>query len=147
METLIDGYRVYLASNFALYLKTHGAHWNVTGMFFPQLHELFQKQYEDLWETTDTIAENIRKLDMFAPASLGEYKNLSVVDDQDGVLAPKAYIDRLLKDHERMLVLIQKVFDLAEAENRQADMNFLAERLDMHGKHRWFLRSLLHSVG
>ena len=146
MNNLIDGYKVYLASNFALYLKTHNAHFNVTGMFFPQLHELFKEQYEDLFGAYDTIGENIRKLDAFTPASLGEYRKLSVIDDQDGVLSAKDYVDRLLKDHERIMVLINMVFKLAEADNRQADMNFFADRLDVHGKHRWMLKTLLHSV-
>ena len=59
MNTLIDGYKVLLASNFTLYLKTQYAHWNVTGMFFTQLHELFGNQYQELWEATDSIAENM----------------------------------------------------------------------------------------
>lgn len=147
MNNLIDAYKAYLASNFALYLKTHNAHFNVTGMFFPQLHDLFKDQYEDLWAAYDRIGENIRKLDVFTPASLGEYSKLSVIDDQDGVLSAKDYVERLLKDHERMMVLINIAFKLAEADNRQADMNFFADRLDVHGKHRWMLKTLLNSVG
>jgi starvation-inducible DNA-binding protein len=147
MNNLLDAYKVYLASNFSLYLKTHNAHFNVTGMFFPQLHQLFKDQYEDLWDAYDTIGENIRKLDAFTPASLGEYKNLSVIDDQDGVLSAKEYVERLFKDHERIMVLLNMIFKLAEADNRQADMNFFADRLDVHAKHRWMLKTLLHSVG
>jgi starvation-inducible DNA-binding protein len=147
MNNLIDGYKVFLASNFTLYLKTHNAHFNVTGMHFPQLHALFKDQYEDLWETFDTIGENLRKLDVFTPASLAEFTRLSIINDQDGVIATADWIDRLYKDHERMIVLLTKVFSLAEESNRQADMNFIAERLDMHGKHRWMLKTLLTNVG
>ena len=146
MNNLIDAYKVYMASNFALYLKTHNAHFNVTGMFFPQLHALFKDQYEDLLAAFDEIGENIRKLDAFAPASLGEYRKLSIIDDLDGVQNAKNYIERLLLDHERMIVVIDKVFSLAEADNKQAQMNFLADRLDMHAKHRWMLKTLLNSV-
>jgi len=146
MNNLIDGYKVYLASDFALYLKTHNAHFNVTGMFFPQLHTLFKEQYEDLWDAFDAIGENIRKLDVFTPCGLGEYKRLSIVDDINGVLDAKGYVERLMLDHERMMVIIDKVFTLAESENKQADMNFLADRLDKHSKHRWMLKTLLSGV-
>lgn len=146
MNTLIDAYKIYLASNFALYLKTHNAHFNVTGMFFPQLHDLFKEQYEDLWDAYDSIGENIRKLDSFTPASLGEYAMLSVVEDQTSVLSAKSYVERLMLDHERMMSLIDKVFALAEADNKQDHMDFLAGRLDQHSKHRWMLKTLLTSV-
>lgn len=144
--TLVEAYKVYLASNFALYLKTHNAHLNVTGMFFPQLHQLFKEQYEDLHAAFDEIGENIRKLDAFAPAGLEEYLRLSVIDDLKGVLDAKGYIERLLMDHERMIALIDKVFALAEAENKQAQMDFLSSRLDQHAKHRWMLRTLLNPL-
>jgi starvation-inducible DNA-binding protein len=146
MNTLVDAYKVYLSTNFSLYVKTHGAHFNVTGMFFPQLHELFQNQYEDLIEAHDSIGENIRKLDAFTPASLGEYRKLSAVDDQEGVTSATDYVERLLMDHERIIAIIRIVFNLAAAEDRQDHMNFLADRLDKHGKHRWMLKTLLSSV-
>lgn len=143
MNKLINGYKVYLASNFALYLKTHNAHWNVTGMWFTQLHELFGTQYEELWTATDAIAENIRKLDAAAPGSLAEFERRSVVADLVGVKTAEEYIQLLLADHERMILLINRVFALAAAEHLQDHMDFLAGRLDAHSKHRWFLRSLL----
>jgi starvation-inducible DNA-binding protein len=146
MNNLIDAYKVYLASNFALYLKTHGCHFNVTGMFFQPLHKLFEEQYEDLWKAHDAIGENIRKLDMFTPAGLAEYAKFSLIDDSEGVLSDRDYIDRLFMDHERMIILIYKVFEFAEAKKLQDHMNFLAERLDKHGKHRWMLKTMLHAV-
>lgn len=146
MNNIIEAYKVYVASNFALYLKTHGAHFNVSGPNFPQLHTLFQSQYEDLWQAYDAIGENIRKLDAFTPAGLKDYAKLSVIDDVNGILSADGYIDRLLMDHERMLVLIHKVFDFAEEQNLQDHMNFLAERLDKHSKHRWMLKTMLHPV-
>lgn len=146
MTTLIDAYKVYLASNFALYVKTHGAHFNVTGMFFPQLHKLFKDQYEDLWDAHDSIGENIRKLDAFAPASLGEYIKLSAIDDTNGVMSAKGYVERLMLDHERMIAVIHEVFHLAEEQDMQGHMNFLADRIDHHAKMRWMLKTLLHSI-
>ena len=141
---LVDGMKVFLASNFTLYLKTHGAHWNVTGMFFQSLHALFQEQYEDLQEQTDTIAEKIRELDHFAPASLAEYQRTSIVDDFEGVLDAKGYLERLLMDNERMIIFLNKLFVIAEGANNQAIMNYIAERLDQHAKNRWKLRTSLN---
>jgi starvation-inducible DNA-binding protein len=140
---LVDGMKVFLASNFTLYLKTHGAHWNVTGMFFQSLHALFEEQYTDLQENIDTIAEKIRELDHFAPASLQEYQNNSIIDDQIGVLDAKGYLERLMMDNERMIMF--KLFGIAEAANNQAIMNYIAERLDQHAKNRWKLRTSLNA--
>lgn len=146
MNNLVDGYKVFLASNFTLYLKTHNAHFNVTGMFFPQLHDLFKVQYDDMWLAFDQIGENIRKLDAFTPATLNDFRKFSVVDDFDSVLGVKEYVERLFMDHERMIILLDKIFKLAEGENKQADMDFIAGRIDMHSKHRWMLKTLLNGV-
>jgi starvation-inducible DNA-binding protein len=142
---LVDGMKVFLASNFTLYLKTHGAHWNVTGMFFYSLHKLLQKQYEDLQANIDTIGEKIRELDTFAPASLAAYQKTSVIDDFDGVMDAKGYVERLMQDNERMIMFLNKLFVIAEAENNQAIMNYIAERLDAHAKNRWMLRTSLNA--
>lgn len=144
---LVDGLKVFLATNFSLYLKTHNAHWNVTGMFFPQLHSLFGDQYQDLFDQVDIIAEKIRELDAFAPGSLAEYRALSLVDDLEGVLDAKGYVERLLKDHERMIIFLNKLFVIAESVNNQAIMNYIAERLDSHAKTRWQLRTIINPVG
>ena len=142
---LVDGMKVFLASNFTLYLKTHGAHLNVTGMFFQSLHALFEEQYTDLQEQTDAIAEKIRELDHFAPASLAAYQKTSVIDDFDGVMDAKGYLERLLQDNERMLMFLDKLFAIAQTENNQAIMNYIAERLDQHAKNRWKLRTSLNA--
>lgn len=145
MNNLIDGLRVLLASNFALYLKTHAAHWNVKGMFFQQFHDMFGEQYQSLWEQTDVIAEKIRMLDadvMLGPQEIG---SLSVIDSQQQLQDAAGYCRTLLHDHERMIMLLNKVFSLAEAENNQAVMNYLADRLDAHAKVRWFLKATTKS--
>jgi starvation-inducible DNA-binding protein len=143
MNRLIDGLKVLLASNFVLYLKTHSAHWNITGMFFYEYHKLFEQQYEDLWENVDTIAEKIRELDSFVTLTPQEQLSLSIVSSDQPVLDSKAYVLQLMQDHERMIFLLNKIFVLAEAENNQAIMNYLAERLDAHAKMRWFLKASL----
>jgi starvation-inducible DNA-binding protein len=143
---LIDGMKVFLASNFTLYLKTHNAHFNVTGMFFAELHKLFQKQYEDLWENFDTIAEKIRQLDAFVPASQNDFLRLSLIKEFDGVTDARGYVERLMLDHERMIVFLNRLFKIAEAAGDQAVMNYIAERLDAHGKMRWMLRTTINPV-
>ena len=144
MDTLVNGYKIYIASNFTLYVKTHGVHFNVTGPLFPQLHELFKNQYEDLWNAHDLIGENIRKLDAFTPSGLLLYSKSSIIDDLETIMPAEKYIERLFMDHERMIVLINKVFHLAEAEDRQDHMNFCADRLNAHNKHRWMLKTLIN---
>lgn len=146
MQTLVDGYKVLIASNFALYMKTHQAHFNVTGMFFPMLHEFFKEQYEELWSAHDNIGENMRKLDAFAPQSFGLYSKYTMIDDCDVVLDASGYLSRLLQDHDRMIALLNKIFKLAETENRQDHMDFIAGRLDAHSKIRWMIKSTLESV-
>jgi len=143
---LVDGMKVFLASDFTLYLKTHEAHFNVTGMFFPELHKLFQKQYEDLWENFDTIAEKIRELDHFVPLNMRSFGTLSIIDEFDTVLDAQGMIERLMLDHERMTIFLNKLFKIASAADNQAIMNYIADRLDAHAKMRWMLRTMLNPV-
>ena len=141
MKTLIDGLRVLLASNFVLYLKLHAAHWNVKGMFFLELHKLFEDQYNDLWNNVDTIAEKIRQLDATVTITPQEQMTLSMIDSDQAIQDPKEYVLTFIADHDKMIFLLNKVFKLAEAENNQAVMNYLADRLDAHAKMRWFLKA------
>lgn len=143
MNNLVDGLRVLLATNFVLYLKTHSAHWNVKGMFFKELHELFGDQYESIWENVDVIAEKIRMLDSDVTLTPQEQISLSVIDPAQPIQDGVGYCKMLLNDHNRMIMLLNKVFSLAEAENNQAVMNYLADRLDAHAKMRWFLKATI----
>lgn len=144
---LADALKILLATNFVLYLKTHSAHWNVKGMFFKQFHDMFGEQYSSLWEQNDTIAEKIRMLDCDVILGPSELVNLSVIDPSQGLLDAAGYCTVLLSDHERMIMLLNKVFAIAQAENSQAVMNYLADRMDQHAKIRWFLRATLNSTG
>lgn len=141
MKTLLDGLRVLLATNFILYLKMHAAHWNVKGMFFFELHKLFEDQYNDLWSNVDTIAEKIRELDATVTLTPQEQMSLSMIDGDQPILDGKEYVLEFIRDHEKMIFLLNKVFELAENENNQAVMNYLADRLDAHAKMRWFLKA------
>lgn len=141
MNCLADGLKILLASNFVFYTKMHAAHWNVTGMFFFELHKLFEDQYNDLWENVDTIAEKIRELDVKITITPQEQLTLSLISPDQTVFDAKTYVSVFVQDHEKMIFLLNKIFKLAEAANNQAIMNYLAERLDAHAKMRWFLKA------
>lgn len=141
MKDLIVALKILFASNFVLYLKTHGAHVNVTGMFFPQLHELFGSQYEDLQEQIDTIAEKIRQLDEFAPMSMTEIAQQSAIEDFAGTADSRGYLSMLEADQEKMLVILHRAFELADRVDQDGIANYLQDRMDRHGKNRWQLRA------
>jgi starvation-inducible DNA-binding protein len=143
MKDLIVALKILFASNFVLYLKTHGAHVNVTGMFFPQLHELFGGQYEDLQDQIDTIAEKIRQLDEFAPMSMTEIQQQSAIDDFSGAADARSYLSMLEADQEKMLVILHRAFELADRMDQDGISNYLQDRMDRHGKNRWQLRATL----
>lgn len=146
MDNLVDGLRVLLASNFVLYLKTHAAHWNVKGMFFHELHKMFGEQYQDLWENVDEIAERIRQLDADVTLTPQDQMSLSVIEPAQNIQDATGYVRTLMNDHNRMIVLLNKVFKIAEADDNQAVMNYLADRLDAHSKMRWFLKATIDRV-
>ena len=138
--------KIYYASNFQLYLKTHTAHFNVTGMFFQSLHALLNDQYEDLQSHIDTIGEKIRMLDHFVPTGLDWLAEHGVFDEFNNTLSSQEYIEELYKDQDKMTILLNKIFDAANSENNQAIANYIAERLDRHAKNRWMLRTSLNPV-
>jgi len=147
MNNLVDGLRVLLASNFVLYLKTQAAHWNVRGMFFPELHKMFGDQYEDMWNNVDVIAEKIRQLDHDVTLTPQEQISLSIIDPSQQIHDGAGYVITLLNDHEKMLFLLNKIFAIAETCKNQAVMDYLAERMDQHSKMRWFLKATSERVG
>ena len=143
---LIQALTVYLNSNFVLYTKTHSYHWMVTGPLFHELHVLFEGQYTDLWENVDTIAEKIRQLDGRVRITPDSQKSLSIIDPSVELMEELGYVEQLYRDHNRMIVLLNKIFDVAESADDQAVMNYIAERLDFHKKTRWFLKATLEKM-
>jgi starvation-inducible DNA-binding protein len=108
-----------------------------------ELHKLFEDQYNDLWNNVDTIAEKVRQLDQPVAITPETQTALSIINPAVEIMDELGYVERLYMDHNRMLVLLNKVFDVAESVDDQAVMNYIAERLDWHHKQRWFLRSML----
>ena len=134
----------YLADSYYLYFKTHAFHWNVTGPHFYSLHKLFDDQYTSLFERLDDIAERIRALDCFVPASIAQFQSFSVLQDApSSVLTEEDMISVLLKDHESVIErLRQWIVELGEL-NDVASQDFLTGCLADHEKMAWMLRAYL----
>lgn len=132
-----------LADTYTLYLKTHNFHWNVTGPMFQTLHALFMEQYTEMWTATDTIAERIRALDEIAPGSYSEFGKLTSIQEAKGVPPAREMIAQLLEGHEAVTRTARAAVPAAEKANDEASMDLLTQRLQLHEKTAWMLRSLL----
>ena len=140
---IAEGLSRVLADTYTLYLTTHNFHWNVTGPMFNTLHAMFMAQYTELWNAVDPIAERIRALGHPAPGSYAQYGKLSSIADAP-VDPPKALeMVRILVDgHEGVARTARQVFPLAEKASDQPTADLLTQRLDIHEKTAWMLRSL-----
>jgi starvation-inducible DNA-binding protein len=133
-----------LADTYTLYLTTHNFHWNVTGPMFNTLHQMFMQQYTELWNAADPIAERIRALGHWAPGSYAHFNSLGSVADAPANPPKAAEMIRILhRGHETVARTARQVFPLAEAANDQPTADLLTQRLDVHEKAAWMLRSLL----
>ena len=140
---IADGLSRLLADTYTLYLKTHFYHWNVTGPMFNTLHLMFETQYTELALAVDAIAERIRSLGFPAPGSYGSYAKLSSIDEDDGVPDAEAMIASLVKGQEAVARTARGVFPAAEAGADEATADLLTQRLQVHEKTAWMLRSML----
>jgi len=142
-ETYIAALKATFASEFSFYLKAQGFHWNVEGQDFAQYHELFATIYSEVYGSIDTFAEELRALDVYAPASLTGLSVLTKIADENAILDLRSMANELYKDSETMAQLFKDCFTLAEANVDHGCSNFLADRQDAHKKHCWMLRSSL----
>lgn len=142
MDELIQEMKVTLASSFAFYLKAHGFHWNVEGPNFPQYHEFLGNLYEEIFGAIDPIAEHLRTLGAYAPASFLRYKELSIVKDEINIPADMAMMNKLTVDNSDIILQLTKTQSLAEQNKKMGLANFLQDRIDAHEKHGWMLRSI-----
>lgn len=143
MDELIKALKIAFASEYAFAIKTQNFHWNVEGMLFPQLHELFGKIYLEVYNSIDAFGENIRKIGSYTPASYQRFSMLSQVEDQLDILQDKDMLAQLLQDSDKMIKLLRIVYDLADKTEEHGLSNFLAERMDAHRAHSWMLRATL----
>jgi starvation-inducible DNA-binding protein len=143
MEQLQQIAKIAFASEFSFALKAQNFHWNVEGKDFLEYHQLFDIIYTEVYSSIDNFAENIRKLETYTPASLSRFNMLSKVEDETQILMPADMLKELLMDNEKMIIILKKTYNAAEAEGKNGFSNFLAERMDAHEKHGWFLRASL----
>ena len=142
-SAIAKGLSRLLADTYVLYLKTHSFHWNVEGPMFQTLHLMFMGQYTETWNAIDPIAERIRSLGHYAPGSYKQYVKLATVKECDGVPKAGKMIAELIDGQEAVARTARSVLPLAEAANDQPTLDLLTQRLDIHEKNAWMLRSLL----
>jgi starvation-inducible DNA-binding protein len=142
-EELVNRLKTLLSSTFAFYLKCHYYHWNVEGKDFPQYHDFFGKLYEEVYGSIDEIAEHIRTLDSYAPGSLGRFKELSNITDETTVPSAVIMCQRLLKDNDIIIQDLTFAYTEAEKVKEIGLENYLQDRIDIHKKHGWMLRSCI----
>ncbi len=142
-KEIAGGLSRVLADSYTLYLKTHNFHWNVTGPMFQTLHVMFETQYNELALAVDELAERIRSLGLAAPGTYKQFAELSVIKEADGVPKAEDMIRLLVEGHEATARTARDVFQVAEAANDQSTCDLLTQRLQVHEKTAWMLRSLL----
>jgi starvation-inducible DNA-binding protein len=140
---IAEGLGRVLADSTVLYAKTHGFHWNVTGPMFNTLHLMFMDQYTELWTALDEIAERIRALGHPAPFGGRTYSGLSSIPESEGVPAAMDMVRELVLGHEAVARTIRSVFAAADGAGDQPTADLLTQRLQIHEKTAWMLRSLL----
>jgi len=141
MDQLHQIAKIAFASEFSFALKAQNFHWNVEGSDFFEYHALFEQIYNEVYGSIDDFAENLRKLQTYAPASLSRFNMLSKVEDETEILPLDAMVKELLMDNEKMIVILKKAYAASEAAGEPGFSNFLADRIDGHRKHGWMLRA------
>jgi starvation-inducible DNA-binding protein len=139
-----EGLAVLLADTYMLYIKTQNFHWNVTGPLFYGLHLTFEKQYQDLAEASDMLAERIRSLGFFAIATCAQFKRLSTVKESDGIPAAMDMVEELIRGNEVVIRTGRLLVTFAESSRDHGTADLVTGRLEVHEKAVWMLRSLLN---
>ena len=140
---IVKGLSRLLADSYTLYLMTHNFHWNVTGPQFNSLHNMFMDQYTEQWNALDVIAERIRALGFPAPGTYKQFVELASIQEVEGVPQANEMILLLVNAHEAVARTARSLFDVVDAANDQPTADVLTQRLDIHEKTEWMLRSLL----
>jgi starvation-inducible DNA-binding protein len=138
-----DGLSRLLADTYTLYLKTHNFHWNVTGPMFNTLHLMFEAQYTELSLAVDLIAERIRALGFPAPGSYRQFAALTSLKEEDGVPSAEDMIRILVKDQEAVVRTARSIFPVIDEAHDEPSADLLTQRMQVHEKTAWMLRSLL----
>ena len=142
-EKIVRGLSALLADSYTLYLMTHNFHWNVTGPQFNSLHLMFMGQYTEQWNALDIIAERIRALGHPAPGTFKEFVKLASIKEVEGAPKSDEMIRHLVAAQEATARTARKLFPVVEAAGDQPTADLLTQRLEIHEKTAWMLRSLL----
>ena len=141
---LAEALKTLLATEYAFVIKAQFFHWNVEGPDFAQLHEFFGNIYEEVNDNAiDQTAEYIRTLDEYSPGSFERFQELSQIQGQIKIPRARLMIEELLQDNSTINQVLLRAFDVAQQEKQEGIANFIAERIDAHGKHGWMLKSFL----
>lgn len=142
-KRIAEGLSGLLADSYTLYLMTHNFHWNVTGPMFNTLHLMFMGQYTEQWNALDVIAERIRALGHAAPGTYKEFVRLASIEEVEGVPVATDMVRHLVVAQEATARTARKLFPLVDKANDQPTADLLTQRLEVHEKTAWMLRSLL----
>ena len=142
-KEIAHGLSRLLADTYTLYLKTHNFHWNVTGPMFQTLHLMFEAQYMELATAVDLIAERIRALGFPAPGTYSEFSKLASIKEEPGVPNASTMIQLLLEGHEAVVRTSRSVFPVVDRTHDEPTADLLTQRMQIHEKTGWMLRSLL----
>lgn len=142
-KAIADGLSRLLADTYTLYLKTHSFHWNVTGPMFSTLHLMFETQYTELALAVDLIAERIRALDVQAPGSYAQFGKLTSIKESTAAPDAMEMVRQLVADQETVVRTARKVFPIVDKAHDEASADLLTQRMQLHEKTAWMLRSLL----
>lgn len=140
---IAQGLSKLLADTYTLYLKTHNFHWNVTGPMFQTLHLMFEQQYNELALAVDLIAERIRALGFPAPGTYQEFADLSSISEEAGVPSAEDMIRKLVEGQEAVVRTARSIFPAVERSQDEPTADLLTQRMQVHEKTAWMLRSLL----
>ena len=142
-QAVVDGLSRVLADSYTLYIKTHGHHWNVTGPDFPALHTMFEDQYTELAGAVDEVAERIRAVGAPAPAGFSAFSRLTSIGEKEGDLTAQEMVADLLDGHEKVAKTAKVTLDVADAANDDVTVDLMVQRIAVHDKTAWMLRSTL----
>ena len=144
-KQITEGLSRLLADTYSLYLKTHNFHWNVTGPMFQTLHLMFETQYTELATAVDLIAERIRALGYPAPGTYSNFARLSSIPETEGVPKAEEMIRLLVEGQEAVVRTARSIFPIVEQANDEPTADLLTQRMQLHEKNAWMLRSLLEA--
>ena len=148
MDELKTAIKVLMANTAVMYYKTHQFHWNVEGILFTQYHLFFESIYTDVYAALDPTAEQLRKLGEYTPISVDElYKYKTIEEETDRKILLSDILASLIAANNEVLISLNNVFDLANKNKEQGICNFVADRIDTHKKHGWFLSSSAKKIG